>query len=264
MTLAPPTVQTGVERQIFFMLKRFNQAIREYHLLEDGDRVAVAVSGGKDSLALLRLLLARQIVQPERIDVMAVHLTVPGVPGSRERAEGLEAHFRALDVRHTIEPLALSEGETWPLPCHRCAWNRRKTLFTIVRRFGFNKVALGHHADDAAQTTLLNLFHQGRLESIRPSRPFFDGLITIIRPLIQINEKDIVRLGKAAGYPIGELSCPHAATSERARMAAILREVEKSARHAKASMRQAVERCQTTCDSEGDHSDSDAVQKGAL
>jgi tRNA 2-thiocytidine biosynthesis protein TtcA len=244
MAAASAHVPSAVERQIFFLLKRFNRAIREYHMLDDGDAVAVAVSGGKDSLTLLRLLLARQIVQPERIEVIALHLTVPGASGSPERAEALEGHFRASGVRYVMETLSMAEGESWPLPCHRCAWNRRKTLFTAAQRLGFNKIALGHHADDAAQTTLLNLFHQGRLESLSPCRSFFDGLITVIRPLILTNEKDIVRFAKAAGYPIGALDCPHATTSERARMASILREIEKTARHAKISLRQAVERCQ--------------------
>ncbi len=240
---ASASVPTAVERQIFFMVKRVNQAIRKYRLLDDGDRVAVAVSGGKDSLALLRVLLARQVVQPERVELVAVHVTVPGAPGSRERAAGLEAHFRALGVPYALEPLAMGEDESWPLSCHRCAWNRRKTLFTAAQRLGCNKIALGHHADDAAQTTLLNLFHQGRLESISPRRSFFDGLITVIRPLILTNEKDIVRFAKAAGYPIGALDCPQASTSQRAQMAAILREVERTNRRAKNSLRQAVTRC---------------------
>jgi tRNA 2-thiocytidine biosynthesis protein TtcA len=242
MAAASAGAPTAVERQIFFLLKRVNQAIRAYHLLDDGDRVVVAVSGGKDSLALLRLLLARRVVQPERIELMAVHLTVPGAMGSRERADGLEAHFRALGVPYVLEPLSMGEDESWPLSCYRCAWNRRKTLFTTTQRLGFNKIALGHHADDAAQTTLLNLFHQGRLESISPRRSFFDGLITIIRPLILTNEKDIVRFAKAAGYPIGALDCPHVSTSQRAQMAAILRDVEKTNRRVKNSLRQAVER----------------------
>jgi tRNA 2-thiocytidine biosynthesis protein TtcA len=98
---------------------------------------------------------------------------------------------------------------------------------------------LGHHADDAAQTALLNLFHQGRLESMPVRRLFFDGLLTLIRPLLEVDEKDIVDLARVAGFPISQEDCPYAEKSQRAAMARVLREIEQSAPWAKAKLQQA-------------------------
>jgi len=229
-----------ISRQTHFLLRRVNKTVRQHQLIDQGDRIAVAVSGGKDSLTLLRLLLARQAVQPERIELVAVHVSGPDVTGGSEQAEALCSHFRELGVEYVVEPLQLAEGESWPLPCYRCAWNRRKALFLAAHRLGCNKMALGHHADDAAQTTLLNLFHHGRLESIPVSKPFFDGLVTVIRPLIDVEEKDIVRFARQAGYPIGQLDCPHAEVSQRAEMAQLLRQIEKGAPWAKSKLQRAV------------------------
>ena len=233
------------QRLLFFLLKRFGKAIREYHLIDAGDRIGVAVSGGKDSLALLRLLLAWRSVQNEDVEIVAIHVTTPGAAGSAEQDTLLTAHFTALGVRHDSVALEMAGGETWPLSCERCAWNRRKTLFRAAQRLGLNKVAFGHHFDDAAVTALLNLFYQARLESLNPCRSFFSGAITLIRPMILIKEKDIAGFARHAGYPIGHLCCPQSGNTERARMAAFLRDLERENRHVKSNIWHAARRAES-------------------
>ena len=241
-----------LERQARFLLKKVNKAIREYQLIDDGDRIAVAVSGGKDSLSLLRLLLTYRVTQRREVELVAVHITVDGATGAQERARDLAAHCRELGVEYVSEPLPMNEGESWPLSCWRCAWNRRRALFLTGDRLGCNKVATGHHQDDSAQTVLLNLIHHGCVEGIPAKRAFFGGKITVIRPLIFVPEKEIALFARRAGYPIGHIECPNTENSERAYMADLLRQIEARAPRVKVNLWRAVERKESAKETTGD------------
>ena len=230
-----------LERQTRNLLKKVNQAIRDYGLIDADDRIAVAVSGGKDSLVLLRLLLAYRETQHRRLPLTAVHVVVEGASGSQEVARAVEAHCRVLDVPFVARPLALNADEAWPLTCQRCAWNRRKTLFALAGELGCNKVAMGHHADDVAQTVLLNLLYQSRVQGIAPKRAFFDGRVAIIRPLVLLPEKQIALFARRAGYPLGRIDCPAAEDSARTFAADLLRQIEKKVPRVRASLRRAAE-----------------------
>jgi tRNA 2-thiocytidine biosynthesis protein TtcA len=207
--------QPAPERLTFFLLKNVNKAIREFDMLADGDRVAVAVSGGKDSRSLLHLLCARQRTAREQHHLIALHVEtdVPAYPHLRPV---LEPWFCELGVDYAFVPLELPSDEPMPLDCFRCSWNRRKSLFFKAHELGCNKLALGHHADDALHTTLLNLFYSGRLETMAPKRPFFDSQITIIRPLIYLEERQLDQLARALTFPRDEVTCPLSRTSKRA------------------------------------------------
>lgn len=207
--------QPASDRLTFFLLKNVNKAIREFNMLADGDRVAVAVSGGKDSRLLLHLLCARQRTVHEQCHLIALHVEtdVPGYPHLRPV---LEPWFCELGVDYAFVPLELPPDEPMPLDCFRCSWNRRKALFFKARELGCNKLAFGHHADDALQTTLLNLFYTGRLETMAPRLPFFDGQISVIRPLIYLEERQLDQLARALAFPADEETCPFSRTSKRA------------------------------------------------
>lgn len=210
------------DRIASFLLKPVARACKEFDLLAEGDRVAVAVSGGKDSRALLDLLLRYRARVPFSYDLVALHIggTLAGFPDLRP---DLEPWFRELGIDYHFASLALSPEEPLPLDCHRCAWNRRKALFIAASELGCNKLVFGHHADDAAATTLLNLMYGGRLETMLPRREFFDEHVTLVRPLIYVLEKEIVRYAKAAGFPDPTPLCPQGLTSKRAQVKALLR-----------------------------------------
>jgi tRNA 2-thiocytidine biosynthesis protein TtcA len=228
------------DRAAYFLLKPVARACKEFDLLADGDRVAVAVSGGKDSRALLQLLLRFQRKVPYHYELLALH--VVGAPaGFPDLRSVLEPWFRELGVEHHFAPLELPPGEPLPLDCFRCSWNRRKALFTAAAELGCNKLAFGHNADDAAGTTLLNLLFTGRLETMAPRVEFFDGAVTVIRPLIYVPEKELARYGRAAGFPTPP-PCPQGLTSKRAQMKKFLRQFGRDQKQIRANLWRAARR----------------------
>ena len=198
------------------LLKSVNRAVREFELIADGDRIAVGVSGGKDSRALLDVLL-RGVDVPETYTVVAVHIDGTGV-GLPNLVPTLESWFHELDVEYDIAPLAVADDEPLPMDCFRCSYNRRKALFLAAERLGCTKVAFGHHADDAAATALMNILYAGRTDTLEPRRSFFDGCMTVIRPLIYTTEKEIARYARAQDWTFPpELACPREADARRAK-----------------------------------------------
>ena len=202
-------------RLAYWLLKEVNRAIRDYAMLADGDRVAVAVSGGKDSLSLLHLLDIRRQTVPERYELAAIHVI------GDARGPGTPVHPPLIDwlaaggYEHLVVPLRLPDDEMLPLNCQRCTWNRRRTLFEAAQRLGCNVVAFGHHADDLAQTTLMNLLASGRVETMAPRREYFDGALRLIRPLCYVAEKDIRRFARASAFPSPPEDCPRSHESRR-------------------------------------------------
>jgi tRNA 2-thiocytidine biosynthesis protein TtcA len=215
------------DKLAYYLLKSVNKAIRDYGMVADGDRIAVGVSGGKDSLALTHLLRLRQESTPEGYQIVAVHVDQRKVDGTScagpAVGDALRAYFEACGQAFAVESVEMEEASG----CFRCSYLRRKALFTAARRLGCNKVALGHHADDAAQTTLLNLAFHGRVETLQPVRSFFDGRLVLIRPMIYVPEKDILRLARAGAFPVVASPCVHGMTSQRVLAKEIIRLLER-------------------------------------
>ena len=206
---------SGMSKDLW-LLKSVNRAVREFELIADGDRIAVGVSGGKDSRVLLDALL-RGVDVPGTYTVVAIHIDGTSV-GLPNLVPTLEPWFRELGAEYDIAPLVVADDESLPMDCFRCAFNRRKALFFAAERLGCNKVAFGHHADDAAATTLMNILYAGRTDTLEPCRSFFDGCLTVIRPLIYTTEKEIARYARAQGWTFPpELACPREADARRAK-----------------------------------------------
>ncbi len=212
------------DKLAFYLLKSINKAIRDYGMIADGDHIAVAVSGGKDSLTLLYLLRLRQRSIPERYKLTAVHVTTPcAACGPSETREALERYLQTQAQAYAIESIETAEQ----LDCPRCSYLRRKAILEAAHRMGCNKIAQGHHADDAAQTTLLNLVFGGRVETLSPTREFFDGLLVLIRPMIYVEEKEIARFAQAGAFPPLPPRCEREAASRRTLMKQMIRQLER-------------------------------------
>ncbi len=210
------------DRLAYFLLKEVTRAVGEFELIADGDQVAVAVSGGRDSRTMLDLLLRHRRKVRYDYDLLALHV-VGAQSGLPDLRPDLEPWFQDLGIDYRFLPMELPPEEPLPLDCFRCSWNRRKALFTASVDLGCDKLAFGHHADDAAVTTLMNLMFNGRLETMEPRLVFFDGTVTVIRPLILLPKKALVRYAKAARYP-DRPPCAQGDESKRAEVEAFLRQ----------------------------------------
>ncbi|MCX6030482.1 MAG: hypothetical protein NT169_14445 [Chloroflexi bacterium] len=210
------------ERLAFFILKAVNQAIREFDMIRPGDRVAVAVSGGKDSLALLRLLQIRRTSAQAQYELAAVHVRGDAT-GVVAPYAALEAWLAAKAVPYRIVEPEVGPNEATPLGCQRCTWLRRKAIFSAAEALGCNVVAFAHHADDAAQTTLLNLLYGGRAHTLAPVADYFDGRFRLIRPLLYVAESELTRFAAASGFPPPPPACPRSANTRRKLVADMLK-----------------------------------------
>jgi tRNA 2-thiocytidine biosynthesis protein TtcA len=213
-------------RLAYWLLKDFNKAIRDYDMIQDGDRVAVAVSGGKDSLSLLRLLDIRRRTSPEKYSLFAIHI-LGDSRGWTQNHPDLTDWLDSSGYDFAAQTIILPPGEKLPMNCHRCTRNRRRTLFEIAYRHGCNKIAMGHHADDLAQTTLLNLFNSGNVETMAPKSTYFNGTFYLIRPMSYLFENEIKRYAAAQMFPTPPPECPQKHDSNRQRVKLLIKQSEK-------------------------------------
>jgi tRNA 2-thiocytidine biosynthesis protein TtcA len=221
------------------LLGHVGRAIADFGLIEDGDRILVGVSGGKDSHTLLHLLSLLRARAPVRFDLLAVTLDQghPGFP-----AHVLEAYFqeKAFDFRILRENTYQTVLERTPpgkTQCAVCSRLRRGILYNAAVELGCNKIALGHHRDDLVETLLLNLFFAGVLSAMPPLLHSDDGRNTVIRPLAYAPEAEISAYAALRGFPIIPCDlCGSQENLQRKKMKRMLDELEKEHPHIRSSV----------------------------
>ena len=203
------------------------QAIADFAMIEQGDKVMVCLSGGKDSHGLLDILLSLQHKAPVRFDIVAVNLDQkqPGFPARvlPEYLEKLGVPFHVVEQdTYSVVKRVIPIGKTM---CSLCSRMRRGILYRVAAELGATKIALGHHRDDILATFFLNLFHQGKLKAMPPKLVSDDGRHVVIRPLAYVAEEDLVRYAQDMAFPIIPCTlCGSQENLQRKQIAALLRE----------------------------------------
>jgi tRNA 2-thiocytidine biosynthesis protein TtcA len=180
------------------------RCIADYELIEPGDRVMVAISGGKDSYTLLHLLERARQRAPVRFEIIAVHLDQgqPGYDGTALEAwlrEQGHAHQIVRKDTYQVVTKVIPEGQTY---CSMCSRLRRGILYNVAQSLGCTKIALGHHRDDAIETLMLNMMFNGSLSAMPAKLLSGDGRNTVIRPLLYSSERDIAAYSEQLDFPI--------------------------------------------------------------
>ncbi len=217
--------------------RKFNKGCVDYHLLEDGDRILIALSGGKDSLELARLMAERARIYRPSVTVEAAHVIMDNIPYETDRSflqSFCDALGMPLHILHSRFDESTDQRKT---RCFLCAWNRRKTLFSFATEHGFNKVALGHHQDDILTTWLMNITYEGSATpAMPPSLRMKHYPITIIRPLCLVDEKSISTLASLLRFQKQKTPCPYEEASRRIDMNGIFHRLESLNPEARHSM----------------------------
>ena len=212
------------------MLSRLRQAADRYGMIESGDVVAVGLSGGKDSVALLTLLAEMRRFYPKRFEVKAITVDM-GFDGTDGMFDPLIVLCGEIGVEHHIEKTQIASivfnERQEKNPCSLCAKLRRGALVDSAKRLGANKLALAHHVDDAAETFMMNLINEGRLGCYSPVTLYEDKSLCVLRPLVMTREAEIIGYVRAYNLPIVKSPCPEDKMTLREETKSLIRQVEK-------------------------------------
>jgi tRNA 2-thiocytidine biosynthesis protein TtcA len=239
-------VDSRLEKRLYAQVR---ETCERYQLLAAGDRILVAMSGGKDSYTLFHLLTRLVPRLPFKVELVAVHLdqVQPGYDGAALRGY-LEASGWPFEIlredTYSVVTEHLTSAQTY---CSLCSRLRRGILYTAAERLGCNKLALGHHRDDSLETFLLNLFYSGKLQAMPASYRTDDGRFEVIRPLIESAEQDIAEAAATAGFPI--IPCNLCGSQEglkRDAMTALLAQLEAQNPHIRSVMLNALRNVRPT------------------
>lgn len=207
-----------------YCIKRAGLLLQRARALSPGCRIGIAVSGGVDSMTLLKVMQIRQGILPFKVELMALHLNPGFAPQDHAAlsawlaAQGIASHIEITDFggrAHSPENRKNS-------PCFYCAWLRRKRLFDLCRQYALTHLAFGHNADDMATTFMLNLLRNGRVAALEPDQAFFGGKLRVIRPFLLVEKKYIRQAARQWQLPVWQNACPSSGHSGRSEMEEVL------------------------------------------
>src|SRR5574344_707257 len=218
-----PTSEQKLER---IVVSHFRKALTDYQLINDGDKILVGLSGGKDSLALLELLAKRMRINKPSFTVDALHVRMENVHYESDTSYLCEFAENLGVKLHIVTTSFDASTDKRKSPCFLCSWNRRKQMFLKAQELGCNKIALGHHQDDIIHTTLLNMTFQGSFSTMPVKLKMRKMPITIIRPLCLEKESDLLKYSQLRNYAKQVKLCPYETDSHRNDIKELFRQLE--------------------------------------
>jgi len=238
-----------IQEKLYKKIKNaIGRAVADHRLISEGDRIAIGVSGGKDSYTLLHMLDALRRRAPVKFEIMALTID-SGYPGFR--TDIIEGHLKEYGFEHHIEKtdhygIIKAKRRDGSSYCSICARLKRGALYELAQKFGCNKLALGHHLDDFAETLLLNQFFVGSLKSMSASMLADNGITTVIRPLVYVTEAQIIQFSAMREFPVVCCRCPAcgSADMQRKRMKQLISDLEKDIPHIRQSILHALSNVQ--------------------
>lgn len=208
------------------LLSKARQAIQDFDMIQENDKIAVGLSGGKDSLTLLHILKNYQRFSPQKFDIIAITLNPGGVDNSPlyKLCDELDIEFHEVqtDIKEIVFDIRKEKN-----PCSLCANLRRGALNSTAKNLGCTKVALGHHKDDAIETFLMSMIYEGRVSCFSPKSTMDKQNITIIRPMIYIEEYMTKKATREYNYPVIKNPCPADGLTKRQDIKEILAKLNK-------------------------------------
>jgi tRNA 2-thiocytidine biosynthesis protein TtcA len=222
-----------------FLSKKVGKACWDYRMLKEGDRILLAVSGGKDSLTLLRVMKERLKFVPIDYEIIACHVDMGF---EWVDIDLLKKHFEDEGVKYIIA----KPDENWRngenFTCFWCSWSRRKVLFNLMSTMTCSKLALGHHMDDITETMLMNLMFNGEIGTMKPYQDMFKGEFAIIRPLAYVEERELKRVSARLELPVMKSQCPNGDRSKRRLVKGIISDVERHNKNVKKNIFRSLQR----------------------
>ena len=206
--------------------RKLGTTLRDHKMIEEGDHVLVGLSGGKDSMILLEALAERKRAMPFDFALTAAHVEAKGI-GYKIDQQKLSSFCQELDVPllyRSIEPEL--DKDPSKAACFICSWSRRKVLFDLTRELDCNKLALGHHRNDAVETLLLNMIYHGSISSLPYSLRMFEGRMKLIRPMMDLDERMLEEYAELNDLVNVEKSCPHEDQSQRESIRKLIDNIE--------------------------------------
>jgi len=223
--------------RLYKTLRRaMDKAIHDYRMIEKGDRLLVGVSGGSDSLSLLKLLYEKCVYGSENFTCAVVHVDLGFDENESRGWQKLEAHFKELGVDYRIVHTQIYRQTVAPTarknPCFLCSLHRRKKVYEVAYEQRCNKIAYGHHKDDIVETLLINILYGRKIEAMNPVQDVFRGKMQIIRPLAYIEETLLKKFALESQLPILPKSCPVDSLTRRQKVKEIIARLQREEKNA--------------------------------
>lgn len=225
------------------LLSRVRKAVDEYHMIEEGDKIAIGISGGKDSLSLLLAMHSLQFFYPKKFEICAITVDLGFQNQSVEKIEALcaEKNIEYKVVKTEIAKIIFEDRQETN-PCSLCAKMRKGALNTEAKAMGCNKIAYAHHKDDIVETMMMSLIYEGRFHTFSPVT-YLDRMdLTVIRPFIYVDEADVIGFVRKYSVPVLKSACPADGYTKRQYVKDLLRQINLDNPGVKSRMFTAIQR----------------------